>query len=278
MIIVEEMFFNEFELIVDFYGEVDEYIKLISVDDDSLPELNLKKAPKIELKNLSFSYNDKDVLKNINLNIEANTKVCIVGENGAGKTTLSKLLLGIYKAKSGDVLIDGNSSSEYTIKQGRSAVFQELLSYALSNEENISISDENENSKWLKEISDFFDIEFNDEILSKEFGNVELSKGNIQLLQILRGFYRESSLVVLDEPTASIDPERELKLIKWILDNLENKTSIIVTHRMSLTKFVDRIIVLENGEVIEDGTFEDLISKDSKFAKLHKNQSKWYSD
>lgn len=280
MLIVEEMFFNEFGVIVDCYSDVSIYFDLIDEPISEKKRYSIIKAPKIEFKNVSFSYGDNIIIDDVSFKINFCENVALIGENGAGKTTLSKLITGQYKPTKGQVLIDGKDTREYDFDSGISAIFQEVITYAMTPKENITISSSKYNEKAYNNIiSSFLEEEeelLQEKILTREFGDRDLSRGQAQKLSIMRGFYRESYLIVLDEPTASIDPNKESFLVGKIYENLKNKTSIIITHRMSLVKNVDRILVLENGRIIEDGSFNQLMESGGKFYDLFNQQAKWY--
>lgn len=279
MVIVEEMFFNELGVISRFYPHLSIYFAVIDRPDAPLPDAEINTAPGIVMQNVSFAYGDENVIESVNLKIDAGSKVCLVGENAAGKTTISKLMMGLYKPSKGRVFIGGKSTDEYQFSKGVSAVFQDAAVYALNLSDNIKISGFSDGDADIPpEFSQILwdDLPERDEILSRDFGSVDLSMGQAQKLQILRGFYRKSHFMVLDEPTASIDPESEADLAKWTDKNLEGKTSVIITHRMSLAKFADRILVMDKGRIVEDGSFQNLMNKKERFFELFENQSQWY--
>ncbi len=280
MTILREMFFNEFGVIIDCYSDLSIYFDFIDEKIIEKKNYTIKQAPTIEFKNVSFSYKDQPIINNISFKINSSEKVAIVGENGAGKTTLSKLITGQYKPTKGQVLIDGKDTREYNFDSGISAIFQDIITYAMTTKENITISSTEYNEDRYNDITSLY-IEkgeelFEEEILTREFGDRDLSKGQAQKLSVMRGFYPESYLMVLDEPMASIDPNKEKLLIERIYEGLGDKTSIIITHRMSLAKKVDRIIVLEHGQIIEDNSFDKLMEFGNKFKHIFNQQAQWY--
>lgn len=280
MTILREMFFNEFGVIIDCYSDLSIYFDFIDEKIIEKKNYTIKQAPTIEFKNVSFSYKDQPIINNISFKINSSEKVAIVGENGAGKTTLSKLITGQYKPTKGQVLIDGKDTREYNFDSGISAIFQDIITYAMTTKENITISSPEYNEDRYNDITSLY-IEkgeelFEEEILTREFGDRDLSKGQAQKLSVMRGFYPESYLMVLDEPMASIDPNKEKLLIERIYEGLGDKTSIIITHRMSLAKKVDRIIVLEHGQIIEDNSFDKLMEFGNKFKHIFNQQAQWY--
>ncbi|BCK01486.1 ABC transporter ATP-binding protein [Anaerocolumna chitinilytica] len=243
----------------------------------------------IELKNVSYSYPSSNipVINNINLKIKRGEKIAIVGVNGAGKTTLVKLICGLYRG-SGEVLYDGipiNGVNKRNVYSNISAVFQDFGKYKLTLKENVAISDcknIDDDKKFNEAIinSQFeeeFIIENQDRIIGNEFGGIELSGGQWQKLAIARGFFRKYELIVLDEPTSAIDPILENDLYKKFKNIMQNKTGIIVTHRLGSAKIADRILVLDKGRIIEDGTHEELMANNGLYTEMYKSQAAWYN-
>lgn len=238
----------------------------------------------ILLKNVGFSYpmSNNYVLKNINLTIRKNEKIAIVGENGCGKTTLCKIIMGLYEPTYGQIFRHQYKSKYSNI----SAVFQDYCKYKMTLQENITISESKKeiNDKVVEDVLMKAGINFNNEIfndgintiIGREFGGIELSGGQWQRLAIARGLYKTCNFIILDEPTAAIDPIEESHLYNNFLNLSEGKTSIIVTHRLGAVKLADRIIVLSNGIIIEEGTHEDLMKKNGKYKKMYESQSQWY--
>lgn len=236
---------------------------------------------KLELKDVYFKYpNAKDfAISGINLKINPGEKVAIVGINGSGKSTLSKLLLGEFEPTKGEVLIGGVSSKnlkEPEIYDKRSQVSQFFNRYEMSLKENISfdkdlIFSESDVKRFVKKKG--LDLE---SVLGREFGGVELSGGEWQRIAILRGFNKTSEFITLDEPTSAIDPINEKEIYDFFDDNSNGKTEIIITHRLGAIKYVDRILVMENGKIIEDGDFRELTERQGKFKEIYDSQSELF--
>lgn len=250
----------------------------------------INKNTDIIISDVGFKYphSDKDILKNINLTIHNGETLAIVGDNGAGKTTLSKLIMGLYVPTYGKIYIGGNDVSEFeyqSVTENTSAVFQNFQKYKLSIKDNITISDiEHDNLDVLNDSLNISDISiYNNRftsgmgtVLARDFGGIELSGGEWQRLSIARGIYRRHFLIVLDEPTSAIDPIEETNLYNMFCEIGINKTMIIVTHRLGAARLADRIIVMDDGEIIETGTHDELIINGKIYKSLWEEQKKWY--
>lgn len=256
-------------------------------DDDSLSKKNeISKAQDISLRNVCFTYpNAKEqTLKNINLTIKSRTSLAIVGENGSGKSTLTKIIMGLYQPTQGTVTYGNeslNHSSDISRFTGTSAVFQDFIKYKLSLEDNIKISDitskyTTENALEKVDIN-LSDLNINlDTTLSREFGGQNLSGGEWQRVAIARGLYRPHDLIILDEPTAAIDPIEEANVFDSFKRISVDKTCIFVTHRLGSTQIADRIIVMEKGCILEEGTHKELMKLKGRYHQLLKSQAQWY--
>jgi ATP-binding cassette subfamily B protein len=244
---------------------------------------NFDKNMDIILRNVYFSYpsSTNHALSNINLTIPYGQTVALVGENGSGKSTLCALIEGLYSPDRGSIIFGNNEVNEKKCT-GVSAVFQRFMKYSLRIKDNIIISDIDNNSDNLviADICDKLDVCLDkngiDAQLGKEFGGKELSDGQWQRLAIARGIYKKCNLIIMDEPTSAIDPIEESKLFEKIYELSQNQTSIIVTHRMALTKLANRILVMKNGKIVQDGTHEQLYNKDGEYRRLYQMQMQWY--
>ncbi|MGL4990325.1 MAG: ABC transporter ATP-binding protein [Sarcina sp.] len=271
-------------------GSAKNLIRFLDIEEKKGEKIEILEAPSIEVKNISFSYpeNNNLILKDINLKINAKETIAIVGENGAGKSTLMRVLLGMYQPTKGQVLIDGKDMKNIdreSIFKNTSAVFQKFEKYKFDLKDNISISDINnaKNDK-IKCCLESVDIHIEgrsfeeglDTMLSREFGGTDLSGGQWQRIAIARGLYKFNNFIVLDEPTAAIDPIEEGKIFNKFKEISKDKTAIIVTHRMGTTKIADKIVVLGEGQILQTGTHEKLISKEGPYKVMYETQSKWY--
>ena len=247
----------------------------------------------IEFDNVSFRYpgTERDVLKNVNLKFTADDTVVLVGLNGAGKTTLIKLLTRLYDPTEGCIYLDGYDIRDYDVKDLYSMfgiVFQDFGKYAVSVSENIAFGDihkqySDEDVKrsakeanaidYISELPDGFDTPL---MRIFEKNGIELSGGQWQKLAIARAFYAESDVLILDEPTAALDPIAEKNVFDQFDRLRENKMTIFVSHRLSSATDADIIVVLEGGQVIETGTHSELMAKGGKYYELFSVQAEKY--
>lgn len=249
---------------------------------------DLKKG--IVANNIYFAYPERSefAIDNVSLKIKKGETIAIVGENGSGKSTLIRLLTGLYRPCQGDVVIAGINTKDVNLDslyQGISGVFQNYQRYKMTLLENVIISDIKKTVDELEVInvlkksgvdgSGKDDIDLS-KMLSPEFGGIDLSGGQWQRLAIARALYRDSVYIVLDEPTAAIDPIEEDKLYTKFKELVEDKSAIIVTHRLGSTKLADRIIVMDKGKIVDIGTHEQLLFRSGKYANMWQMQAVWY--
>ena len=248
----------------------------------------------VELEGVCFQYPGvaENSVDGVSLVIPPEQSVAIVGENGAGKSTLVRLITGMYQPSEGRVLI-GNADTRDTSAESRyaglSAVFQNYQRYAMTLAENVTISEPVARSDGADEgillsaltgagltsTADRFP-EGNSTMLSREFGGTDLSGGQWQRVAITRGLYRSHDMIILDEPTAAIDPLEETALYKRFVEVAKGKTAIIVTHRLGSARIADRIIVMDGGRLVEDGSHEQLMAQQGTYATMFRSQAKWY--
>lgn len=248
--------------------------------------------PSIEFKNVSFKYpgSDRLVFTNLNLTINSGEEIAIVGENGAGKSTLIKLICNFYYPDSGQILIGGIDSREINLKnwyKHLAYLTQEFNNFGnMSLSDNVTIGDPSkpQNEKAVLQALKNADAKFWQKYknglstrMSQRYGGEEPSLGQWQKISIARIFYRDSSVMILDEPTASIDAVSEYKIFNELYRAITGKTLIIVSHRFSTVRNAQRILVLDKGNIVENGTHEELLKLDGLYAHSFRLQAKGYN-
>jgi len=245
----------------------------------------------IRLENVSYHYPlmDENAVKDVNLVIKKGETIAVVGENGSGKSTLMRLISGIYKPVKGSVIhenIDISKIPKNRLISGMTAVFQKFQRYQMTVEHNITISqmEEAADSRRVEQavLEAGVNINSNDfpdgykTMLSREFNGVDLSGGQWQRVAIARGLFRKHEIIILDEPTAAIDPMEETRLYKCFAEAAEDKTAIFVTHRMGAVKYADRVIVMEKGRIVGLGTHQSLLASCELYKQLWNVQAQYY--
>ncbi|MCR8842220.1 ABC transporter ATP-binding protein/permease [Paenibacillus sp. SC116] len=251
----------------------------------------IERIETIEVKDLTFSYPTAawPTLQNINLSIKRNEKIAIIGDNAAGKSTLVKFILGLYPAPTGTVYYNGIKQENIDMESlwlQFSAIFQDFIRYELSVRYNIAISnlDELHNDARLAEIIKQVGLDkllthpngIDAELGYLTEGAQNLSGGQWQRIAIARALIKQSDLIVLDEPTSAIDPNTELEILKEIIKHSQDKTLILITHRIGIAANVDKIIVLKEGEIAEIGSHHELIERKGAYAEMWGKQAEMY--
>ena len=254
----------------------------------------LEAINEITLKNVSFRYHNQtvDALYNISVSFKKNEKIAIVGLNGAGKTTLIKLLTKLYEPSMGDVYFNDVNLADVSrleLYDQFSVVFQESNLFSFTLAENVSLkplryTDIDRVKHCLEQVGLSETVaKLPKGVLQpmlKIIGDdgVEFSGGELQKLSLARALYKDAQIMILDEPTASYDALAEERIYKMFNELTQNKTVFYISHRLASTRFCDRIIMLENGKIVEQGSHDDLIKQNGKYASLFRVQSQYYKE
>ena len=236
----------------------------------------------VAMNELSFRYPRAatQTLKEITAKIAPGETVALVGKNGAGKTTLANILLGLYAPDSGTLTFSqGTTTSE---KPTRSAVFQDFTKFLLPVRDNVGFADLNrmQDNTLMRHTLDRAGSTFAQELdtwLGHEFGGRDVSGGEWLRLAVARGLFRQSQFVVFDEPTAAIDPVAEVEMIRELLTKDASRATLVISHRLGVARLCDRILVLDEGQLVEDGTHEELLAKGGLYAEMWNAQASWYA-
>ena len=257
---------------------------------EKTPNLTASQEPShLQIENVSFFYPNaqEPVLRHVNLTLNKGERVALVGPNGAGKSTLARLLLGLYRPQTGVIHLDDIPLNDENRQQWLthcSAVFQDFTCYDLTARENIIFGDLEHPERMevasttggavsvIEKLSAGYET-----VLGPTFGGRDLSGGEWQRIATARGFMRETPwLVVLDEPTAALDPLAEQAIYERFIERSAGRTSLIISHRLSSVRTCDRILVLDNGTIVEDGDHETLLANDELYAQFFRAQAQWY--
>lgn len=277
-------------------SRVREYLEeeeIFTFEEGTALRADPEKPCSIELQNVSFRYPQaqEDTIKNLSLKIAAGEKLAVVGLNGAGKTTLVKLLCGFYDPTQGSVRLNGADIRSYNRRDYYahfSAVFQKSFLIAGTVAENIAQTTGQADMERVKSCAERAGFAQKAEALPMGYETklekevyddaVELSGGEMQRLLMARALYKETPIIVLDEPTAALDPIAESDIYQKYHELTRGRTSVFISHRLASTRFCDRIILLEDGVIAEEGTHEQLMEKKGRYAELFEVQSRYYKE
>lgn len=286
---MDEVISERLAVAAENMAAVKNYLEFIREDKGEPEPIELPERFEIRLDNVSFAYpqpeegEQKFVLSDINLRIPWGQTVALVGENGSGKSTLCHIITGLYSPTKGTISYGGMQRGAGRIVKGISAVFQKFCRYNMSLGENIRISDidsgksEDELNQLCKEVGVVPEwVGGTDGMLGREFGGAEVSGGQWQRIAIARGMYRKNSLLILDEPTAAIDALEEKYLYEEFSKLCRNCTAIIVTHRLASAQIADRILVVKEGRIVQDGSHSELIAAEGEYKTMYELQRQWY--
>lgn len=272
---------------------IDDWIKYMNLEEENTLLVNkVSKNSTIEFKNVSFNYpgSEKKVLDNLNVTINKGEHIAIVGENGSGKSTFVSLIMGMYDSYTGEILV-GEQSPRLAAKNIRkkiSCLFQDYNSYEISIEENVKIGDIHSAVSEEQIFEALFSAEAFDFVSKNSAGIHEyigrfnkgisdLSGGQWQKIAIARALVKkDANIIILDEPTAALDPKSESKIYREFLKKYKNRTAILISHRLGATTKADRILVFSEGRIVETGTHSQLMELNGKYREMYEAQSKWY--
>ena len=289
--IMEEILHRLRNSLTENLGQIHNFLNFMDFPtlegEDVMPDMNMG----IIARDVHFSYPkaDKPALNGVSLQIRRGETLALVGENGSGKTTLVKLLCGLYRPSAGSVEIGGRDTSntaESALFARTSAVFQDHRSYkSLSLADNVKISDVKSEDDPVPSLNNA-DVDHLDTatfpqgletIISREFDGIDISFGQRQRIATARGLYRSHDFIVLDEPTAAIDPIEETRVYKRFAELTRDKIAVLVTHRLGSARIADRIAVMNGGKIVETGTHDELLAKKGKYAEMWASQAEGYS-
>lgn len=274
-------------------NDVTDFRKFLSLPDgkmDAKEKLELVAAPSIELEHVSFSYDGANkVLDNVSLKVKPGEKIAVVGSNGAGKTTLIKLICGLLHPTGGQIRINGvavSSVAQEDCSKAIAAVFQDSALLPVSIKRNIVMNDEKVEEDRIERVVALVGLD--EKIASLEKGietplvkhitenGTEFSGGEVQKLLLARAIYKDSPILILDEPTAAMDPIAEQNVYLKYNELSKDKTAFFISHRLSSTRFCDRIILIDGGGIREVGTHDELMDKGGMYHDMYMIQSKYY--
>lgn len=276
---------------VKFYEYYDRYFTL---SEDEYGEIDtVPNCASVEFCDVSFAYpgSDKKILSHLSFSIKAGERIAIVGKNGEGKTTLIKLLLGLYEPDEGEIRIGGLPLAAYSRKakeQMFAPVFQDFVKYDITLQENIGVGDIEGLHDKERIATAIHKAKLGDllaqlpngmhSVLGRTFtGGVDLSGGQWQRIAIARAFMANKRIMILDEPTSQLDPMAESEIYSDFSSMVDGKTAILITHRLGATTIADRILVLEQGRIVQSGPHSELLQEPGLYAQMYENQKQWYT-
>ncbi len=279
----------EFQQHAMYIGKIRTFLET----DNTLPDNGTSAVPRegaIEIAHLDFAYPnvEKLTLRDVSLSIPHGAKIAFVGYNGAGKSTLVKLLMRLYDPTAGTIFYGGNALPDYPLAQYRERVavlFQDYQIIAATLAENVTMGAEVDEARVLDVLHKVGFDEMLQKLplgihtpLTKEFDDegVNLSGGEAQKIAIARVLYSNAQVLILDEPSSALDPLSEYRLNETIRELASDKTVIFISHRLSTTRMADTIFMLENGTIIEQGSHDELIAQDGKYAEMFNLQAEKY--
>ena len=281
----------------DLFGYLDIQEERTQTDTGARPDRQVSamagRAPRMELEGVTFAYpgSSTNTLEDVSLVIRPKERIALVGENGAGKTTLAKLVLGLYSPSGGRIAFDGVDLEEVdpSVRKHRTAaVFQDYVRFEVTARENIAFGNLGafEDSAAIEEAAAMSGASEVVAGLPSSYGTVlgraydergqDLSTGQWQRLAIARAYFRDASVLVLDEPTAALDAKGEVEVYRSFTDMSRGKSVILISHRLGCARLADRIVFLDAGRIVEEGTHDELLARGGRYAEMYELQAAWY--
>lgn len=292
--IMEEVICRHLVNIAQDIGTIRNYLNFLELDERAGQWDTAPGWGDIVLEHVSFSYpgGKKKAVEDVSFILKKGETLAVVGENGSGKSTLIRLICGLYLPDEGSVYMNGiktGALSTNALFSDTSAVFQKYQRYQMTLRENITVSGPGKacRDETLDHICRMAGTGQDENafpdgyetMLSREFDGVDLSGGQWQRVAIARGFFREHHLIILDEPTAAIDPYEETRIYNQFAEISKDKSAVIVTHRIGSVKLADRIVVMKEGRAVQIGSHEKLIAeKGGEYRRLYESQQQWYQE
>lgn len=289
-------FFSKFTRISESSLYLKDYFDFIDISVEPKTKEDIPLPTKIkegfEFKNVYFAYpeSENQILKNVSFSIKAGEKIAFVGQNGAGKTTLTKLLLRFYEPTSGEILLEGVNINRYNKSEYQAyfgVLFQDFFRYEFTVKENIAIGKIDEINNQIRiekaatlsladEVVSALDYGYEQQLGKRFVKGQELSGGQWQKIALARAYMKNAEVMILDEPTSALDAKAESEVFERFIHLIKDKTSVIISHRFSTVRQADRIIVLEEGTILESGTHKELMLNNKLYAKLFSLQAEGY--
>ena len=269
------------------------YDKYLGLSDTPSGEIeDLPGKFDIEFRNVYFTYpgSERQILKGLSFKVHSGEVAALIGQNGEGKTTIIKLLMGLFRPDSGEILVGGHLIEDYSIEARRrlfGAVMQDFLRVSVSLSDNIRLGDleRKDDGNQLEYVMQESGVEEfakklpkgEETLLGREFdGGVDVSGGQWQRIAIARALYADRPVLILDEPTNQLDPMAESRIYREFSNMSHGKTTLLISHRLGSTTIADNIIVIDGGKVVESGRHEELMAQGGLYAKMYSSQREWY--
>lgn len=291
MIGSEGRYLEDYDTVMNFEEEQTDITEGHNTLDNENAE-SLQEGIELDFKDVHFTYpgSDREILKGINLKIRQGEKIAIIGENGSGKSTFVSLLNGLYSPTKGEVLVNGKDIKEQLgiLRKKMSCTLQDFGEYDFTIAENVRIGDlanvhtDKEVREALKkagilEYVDTLKAGMETPLGNHAEGSVDLSGGQWQKLAMARNLIRaDASIMIMDEPTAALDPVAESRLYQEFQNLTGDKTVLLISHRLGATRLADRILVFSDGQIVEDGSHEELLKQNGLYTQMYTAQSQWY--